>query len=74
MAKWLTNVLDPVLKKYSSRVLKESFEFVEILPEYGELGEDSFMCSFDVKSLFTNVPIDETIQICLDTLSLRRHC
>ena len=26
------------------------------------------MCSFDVKSLFTNVPIDETIKICLDTL------
>ena len=26
------------------------------------------MCSFDVKSLFTNVPILETINICLDTL------
>ena len=26
------------------------------------------MCSFDVKSLFTNVPLDETIQICLDKL------
>ena len=26
------------------------------------------MCSFDVVSLFTNVPIDEAIQICLDTL------
>ena len=26
------------------------------------------MCSFDVVSLFTNVPIDETVRICLDTL------
>ena len=26
------------------------------------------MSSFDVKSLFTNVPIEETIQICLDVL------
>ena len=26
------------------------------------------MCSFDVCSLFTNVPLDETIQICLDKL------
>ena len=26
------------------------------------------MCSFDVKSLFTNVPLDETIKICLDAL------
>ena len=24
------------------------------------------MCSFDVSSLFTNVPFEETIQICLD--------
>ena len=27
------------------------------------------MCSFDVSSLFTNVPPDETIQICLDKLN-----
>ena len=26
------------------------------------------MCSFDVSTLFTNVPLDETIQICLDML------
>ena len=26
------------------------------------------MCSFDDSSLFTNVPLDETIQICLDKL------
>ena len=29
---------------------------------------DSFTCSFDVGSLFTNVPLDETIAICADTL------
>ena len=27
-----------------------------------------YMCSFDVSSLFTNVPLDETIEICADTL------
>ena len=27
-----------------------------------------FMVSFDVQSLFTNVPLSETIQICLDRL------
>ena len=26
------------------------------------------MCSFDIVSLFTNIPIDETINICLDEL------
>ena len=29
---------------------------------------NGIMCSFDVCSLFTNVPCDETIQICLDKL------
>ena len=27
----------------------------------------SFMCLFDVASLFTNIPLEKTIQICLDT-------
>ena len=66
MARWLTEVLQPVLQQYSSHLIKDSFEFVNTLREFGEVGEDSFMCSFDVKSLFTNVPIEETIQICLD--------
>ena len=26
------------------------------------------MCSFDISSLFTNVPLDETIGICADAL------
>ena len=29
---------------------------------------NGIMCSFDVCSLFTNVPLDETIQICLNEL------
>ena len=28
----------------------------------------NFMCSFDVRSLFINVPLDENINICLITL------
>ena len=35
---------------------------------YGQVSDTAFMCSFDVVSLFTNVPIDETLQIYLDTL------
>ena len=27
-----------------------------------------FLCSFDISSLFTNVPLDETIEICADAL------
>ena len=28
----------------------------------------TFLCSFDIRSLFTNVPLAETIQICADSL------
>ena len=30
--------------------------------------QNTFMASFDVKSLFTNVPLEEVIEICVDTL------
>ena len=30
--------------------------------------KNGIMCSFDACSFFTNVPLDETIQICLDKL------
>ena len=30
--------------------------------------KETFLCSFDNRSLFTNVPLAETIQICADSL------
>ena len=68
LARWLTEVLQPVLNRYSVHVIKDSFAFCAHLREQRAPNENTFMCSFDVVSLFTNVPIDETIQICLDTL------
>ena len=68
MARWLAEILQPVLNRFSTLLVKDSFEFCKVLRDFGPVQEDSFMCSFDVKSLFTNVPIDETIEICLDTL------
>ena len=68
MARWLAEVLEPVLKRFSSHVVSDSFQFCDVLREYGVDQEDAFMCSFDVRSLFTIVPIDETIEICLDNL------
>ena len=32
--------------------------------------ETSFMCSFDISSIFTNVPLSETIKICADRSEL----
>ena len=49
-------------------MVKVSFSFCADRQDYGHVSDSAFMCSFDVVSLFTNVPIDETKQICLDTL------
>ena len=70
LAKWLTEILQPVLQKYSRHLLKDTFEFCEHVENFSSQHQcDSiFMCSFDVTSLFTNVPLHETIRICLDTL------
>ena len=54
--------------RYSSNVAKDTFSFCADLEDYGQVSDTTFMCSFDVVSLFTNVPIDETLQICLDSL------
>ena len=38
--------------------------FIQSVPNANQL----FMTSFDVENLFTNIPLQETIQICLDSL------
>ena len=73
LAKWLTEILTPVLNKYSEHTVKDTFQFCERIEEFnaeycGKNVESLFMCSFDIKSLFTNVPLEETINICLQTL------
>ena len=45
--------------------LKDSFELTQdIINQYS----GCFIASLDVDSLFTNVPLDETIKICIDKL------
>ena len=43
--------------------LKDSFEFGKDITNQNW---NCFMASLDVDSLFTNVPLDETIKICID--------
>ena len=66
--KWLSEVLDPVLQKYSKHCIEDSFTFAEFMQNLNIENETSFMCSFDISSLFTNVPLSETIKICADAL------
>ena len=67
LSKWLASLLQPVLDRYTAHYISDSFTFADYVRKLdGHI--DSFMCSFDVSSLFTNVPLDETIAICVDTL------
>ena len=67
LGKWLAGLLQPVLERFSSHCISDSFTFAKTMQNL-DINLNVFMCSFDVSSLFTNVPLDETIKICLDAL------
>ena len=69
LAKFLAVTLQPVLEFYSSFCIQNSFSFAELIRQFDPKSDQSFFCSFDICSLFTNVPLDETVRIVL-TLSL----
>ena len=61
MAKFFIPFLTPI--STSSLVIKDSFSFVQELLN-GDINSDSVvMDSFDVTSLFTKIPVGETIEI-----------
>ena len=70
MARWLVRVLTPVVDKYSKHTIKDTFEFCDHIEKFAAQSDatDLFLCSFDITSLFTNVPLEETLKICLETL------
>ena len=68
LAKYLSTLLQPVLEIYSNNCIKDCFLFAEEIRRLKLKPDESFLCSFDISSLFTNVPLAETIQICADTL------
>ena len=67
ISKWLCGWLDIVQKFYCKHTVKDTFEFIDVLRSH-PVPASAHMCSFDVVSLFTNVPLEETINICLDVL------
>ena len=69
LAKWLAEVLRPVVEKYSGHTIRDTFAFCEHIEQFPKENiQEMYMCSFDIVSLFTNIPLSETIQICLDSL------
>ena len=68
LAKWVVDVLDPVLDFYSVCCVMESFTFSSIIRRQPVCMESQFLVSLDAVFLFTNIPLDETISICADFL------
>ena len=62
LAKFLVEILQPLCD--STYTVQDSFTFAKGIQSI----DAPFMVSFDVSSLFTNVPLQETIDICLDQL------
>ena len=63
----LATFLVPILKSLTSNeyTVQDSFTFAE---EFVEQDSDFFMGSLDVASLFTNITLEETIDLCINTL------
>ena len=61
IAKFFIPFLTPI--STSSFVIKHSFSFVQELLNSDINSDSVVMASFDVTSLFTNIPVDETIEI-----------
>ena len=63
IAKFVVPILkDFTLNKYTVR---DSFSFCD---EIQEQGNNLYMASFDTESLFTNIPLGETINICVNNV------
>ena len=63
LAKWLDDKLKPL--SCNDYMIKDTFEFLDEIRSL-TINQGEILVSFDVTSLFTNVPLDETIEILAD--------
>ena len=66
LAKWLASILQPVLEQFSTNCMKDSFTFAQTMQDLRFERKDVYLCSFNISSLFTNVPLKETIGLCAE--------
>ena len=64
LAQYLGSLLSPYIP--SNYTTKDSFTFIEEIKQLTTYGK--FLMSFDVTSLFTNISLEETINIVTDTI------
>ena len=58
----------PCTSTFSTNCIHDSFTFVETLRNFQFSSSLPFLCFFDISSLFTNVSLQETIEICANVL------
>ena len=63
LAKFLGPILEPLTT--NEYTIKDSFTFAEELQSFDS---KLVMASFDIESLFTNIPLQETIDLCMENL------
>ena len=63
LAQWLDMTLKPL--SVNKTTISDPFKFAEKIRQTG-IKDDEILVSYDVTSLFTNVPVDETIQLLAD--------
>ena len=66
LSKYVTKLISPLVGKSDSYV-KNSEHFISMIKDLN-LGPDETLVSFDVSSLFTNVPVDEAVEVIHDML------
>ena len=64
LSKFLVPLLEPITS--NQYTLKDSFDFVNFISNLSF--NECYMTSFDIKSLFTNIPVQETINIISERL------
>ena len=65
IAKYLVPILSPLTK--NEYTVENSTQFVDEITKIPS-ADKYYMASFDVVSLFTNIPLEETIEICVNKL------
>ena len=65
LSKFLVPILSPLTT--NSYTVKNSYNFVDEIVKVSN-ADSLFMASFDVENLFTNIPLSETVGICLEKL------
>ena len=70
-AKVIGNYLKPLVEE-NEYIIKNTQDFAEIIKNQSPLNEEEEYVSYDVESLFTNIPVHETIDFILDEIYERK--